>query len=194
MIGDAASLLVVTYASVLAAELLGDRSLYSITALASRFDPRTVLVGVSAGFAAKTSVAVLLAGMIARLPATVLSVVSAGAFLVSAVLIWRDDERMQPGAALAVNASAARVIPTAFTSIFCTEWGDPGQLATATLAARSHAPVVVWTGATLALVTKGILAITLGMGLRRYVPRVQLRRGAIALCVLLSGLSLVVRG
>lgn len=193
-IGDAASIGAVAYTSVLAAELLGDRSLYSITALASRFNPRGVLVGVSAAFAAKTTIAVLLAGLVAGLPRTAIAVVSAAGFLVTAVMLWRDDERAEPARVAAAPTPIARVVPTAFMSIFCMEWGDPGQLATATLAARSQAPGVVWAGATLALVTKGILALTLGLGLRRYVPRTSLRRGAIALCVLLSGLSLVVQG
>lgn len=190
--GDAASWFALTYASVLAAELLGDRSLYSIAALASRFRPSAVLLGVSAGFAAKAYVAVILAGFVARMPRPLLMAVSAVAFLVSAVLIWRDAEAREASRESVEARRAGHVVPTAFAAIFFTEWADPGQLATATLAARSHMAIVIWAGATLALTTKGVLAATLGVGLRHYVPRQLLRRGAIVLCLLLSGLSLVV--
>jgi putative Ca2+/H+ antiporter (TMEM165/GDT1 family) len=51
--------------------------------------------------------------------------------------------------------------------IFFSEWADFGQLAAAALAAKTHAPVAVWLGGSLALCTKGALALALGVSLRR---------------------------
>lgn len=73
-----------------------------------------------------------------------------------------------------------------FCAIFSTEWGDIGQLITAALAIRYHAYFLVWLGATLALVTKGVLAMTVGMTLRRCVPAQLLRYGAISVCLLMG--------
>jgi putative Ca2+/H+ antiporter (TMEM165/GDT1 family) len=82
-------------------------------------------------------------------------------------------------------------VPVAFSAVFFTEWADVGQITTATLVARYHAPAPVFLGATLALATKGAAAITLGPGLRRWVPSRQVRRGGIAICLVLGVLSLV---
>ena len=78
-----------------------------------------------------------------------------------------------------------------FAAIFFSEWGDVGQLAAATLAARYHAPFIVWSGATLALMTKGLLALTLGAGLSRRLPQNVLRYGALSLCLTMGVLSLL---
>jgi putative Ca2+/H+ antiporter (TMEM165/GDT1 family) len=74
----------------------------------------------------------------------------------------------------------------AFGAVFFTEWGDPGQIAAASLAARYQDTWLVWSAATLAMLTKGLLAVTLGVGLRRFLPRHVLRVGAASLCVVLS--------
>ena len=55
-----------------------------------------------------------------------------------------------------------------------------------TAAARSHAPVMVWIGATLALVTKGALALVFGVGLSRRVPRKAMRFVALTACLVMS--------
>lgn len=57
----------------------------------------------------------------------------------------------------------------AFAAIFFSEWGDIGQITAATLAARYAAPLIVWLGAVSAMVTKGLLAASLGAGIRRWI-------------------------
>lgn len=190
---DMLSWFAAAYATVLVAELVGDRSVYSIGALTSRFPALPVLIGVIPAFAAKAFAGVLVGAFVGRLPERVVAAATAGAFLVSALAIWRDRPEPEEGLR-ATPARWSRVALTAFASVFFTEWADAGQLAVAALAARSTSAVSIWAGATLALATKGVVAITLGVGLRRYLPHVQLRRGAIAMCLLMSGLSLVSRG
>lgn len=53
-----------------------------------------------------------------------------------------------------------------FCSFSLTEWGDPGQFAAAALVPRFHLTLATWLGASLALMLKGGLAITLGLPIR----------------------------
>jgi putative Ca2+/H+ antiporter (TMEM165/GDT1 family) len=62
-------------------------------------------------------------------------------------------------------------------------------LAAATLAARYRLPSVVWAWAVLAMMTKGILAITLGANLRSRVPREVLRYATFGLCLAMGILA-----
>jgi putative Ca2+/H+ antiporter (TMEM165/GDT1 family) len=186
------SWLAIAWVSVLAAELIGDRSLYAISALAARFRAAPVLFGIAPAFAGKALVAVLLGDLIARLPHALVSVLSAASFAVSAIVIWREREKATVPHARPERGSLS-VISIAFSSVFFVEWADPGQLMTAALAARSHAPVSIWLGATLALMTKGAVAVGIGKGVRHVVPSGIVRRGAMAICIVLGLLSLVLR-
>jgi putative Ca2+/H+ antiporter (TMEM165/GDT1 family) len=57
-----------------------------------------------------------------------------------------------------------------FAAIFFSEWGDVGQIMAATMAVKNPTvPLVVWAGAVSAMVTKGILAATLGAGIRQWI-------------------------
>jgi putative Ca2+/H+ antiporter (TMEM165/GDT1 family) len=77
----------------------------------------------------------------------------------------------------------------AFAAIFFSEWGDVGQVTAATLTARYQMPLIVWLGASAALLTKGLLAVTLGRGLRRHIPGHVLRPVSAALCLLMGVVS-----
>lgn len=188
----ALSIMAAAYVAVLAAELLGDRSLCAIGAMAARFRALPLLGGITAAFMGKALAAVLLGSAVARLSGPTIALISAASFLGSAVLLWLRDDGGGAGRQPAVVAGGwGAATPVAFSSVFFTEWADVGQITTATLAARYHAPAAVWLGATLALVTKGALAITLGVGLRRVVPTHYLRRAAIAICLVMGVVSLV---
>lgn len=183
------SVLATAYLAVLAAELIGDRSLCAIGAMAARFRTPPLLCGIVAGYMGKALAAVLLGSAIGRLSGQALALISAVSFLWSAALLWRGDAEDCPQVVVAEGWRATA--PVAFSSVFFTEWADVGQITTATLAAHYNSPVRVWIGATLALATKGVLALTFGVGLRRIVPARQLRRGAIVVCLVMGGLSLV---
>ncbi len=172
-------LFVLSYWAVFLPEVLGDRCLYTVGALVTQFRPAAVFAGIVLAFMGKALAAALFGGVIAGLPAMVVAGLSGLTFLLTAVVIWRK----RPGAPPPPSEPRARgagALATAFGSIFFSEWGDVGQVTTATLVARYHAPGLVWLAATLALVTKGGLALTLGLGLRRYVPQSALRYAALA--------------
>ena len=78
----------------------------------------------------------------------------------------------------------------AFGSLFFTEWGDPGQISAAALVLKSHSPWAIWLGGTGAMVTKGVLAMTLGGKLAEQFPRRTLRTLASTCCALLGVVAL----
>ena len=181
--------LLTSYWTVLVAELLGDKSIYTVASLALRFRTFIVLGGMLIAFAAKMFIAVLLGQTLAQMPVHWLQGLSAMIFFFAAVLIW--IKRPKPGYAQpAVTRiwSRAAVIP--FASLFFSEWGDPGQISAAALTAKSQLPLIIWLGGTLALVTKGVFAMILGLKLRDRLPQNALRIIATASCCTLGVLAL----
>jgi putative Ca2+/H+ antiporter (TMEM165/GDT1 family) len=185
-----ASIVLLAYWTVLLAELLGDKSIYTVASLGMRFPMAAVFGGMVAAFGAKMMVAVWLGHALSALPPRLMNLVSAAAFFLSALVIWIQ----RPELVVEESPSSSRSFRAAavcFLSLFFTEWGDPGQIAAAALSMRTQSPWAPWLGGTFALVTKGTLALTLGYGLRDRLPRGTLRRFAAATCCVL-GLSAVI--
>ena len=183
------------YATVLASELGGDRSLVSVGALATRFPPGLVFAGLLLAFAGKSAAAVLLGRSITGLPAGAVTLFGTAALLVAALSIWRAPRPLPVGEGASTHQGSMRAgsgaVAASFANVFFAEWGDPGQLATATLASQSAAPLTVWAGATLAMATKGALALGLGRVLRRYVSDRTLRIGATSACLVMALLTVL---
>lgn len=183
-------LLLVTYATVIISELVGDKSIYTISSLAMRFRPLYVFSGLAAAFMLKMLAAVLLGQAVGSLPASLVGGVSAVTFLVTALVIWfkkRDAAAVRGERDLYFKRAAL----ITFAAVFFSEWGDVGQITAATLTARYQMPLIVWIGASTALLTKGLLAVTLGRGLRKYVPGHVLRPVSASLCLLMGVVSAV---
>jgi putative Ca2+/H+ antiporter (TMEM165/GDT1 family) len=182
--------LLAAYWTVLIAELVGDKSIYTVSSLALRF--RTSIVGgaLVLAFAGKMLVAVLLGRAVVHLHFRWLNLVSAGAFFLSAMLIWFDEPKSE-AAESAPDIHWARAAVICFASVFFSEWGDPGQIAAAALAAKAHSWIAPWLGGTLAMVTKGALAMTLGQRLRDLLPQWTLRSLASASCGFLGVLAML---
>jgi Ca2+/H+ antiporter, TMEM165/GDT1 family len=183
------SLLVTLYLAVLLAELLGDKTLYTVGTLATEYPLASVLGGAGVAVAAKMAVAVLLGNVVACLPALVVSIVSAASFLVMAVTLWRAKPESKGAESSPKSGSWARGTSAAFLAIFLTEWADFGQIATAALVAEYGHPLLVWVAASLAMLTKVVVAAVFGMGFRRWVPRCVLRPVTTAVCVLMAVLA-----
>jgi len=182
------SVLFATYAIVLGAEIVGDKTLYTIGTLATRYRLLPVFVGSSVAFMLKMLAAVLLGREISELPRWLVASVSAITFFAMALVIWlgKPEER-RPFAT--DSRSWIKIGFVSFASIFFSEWGDVGQIATATLAARYQLWFVVWVGAVLAMMTKGTLAMTIGLGLRNRISVKVLRYVTSAICVTLGILA-----
>ena len=76
---------------------------------------------------------------------------------------------------------------TTFTTVFLAELGDKTQLAALLLSAQSGRPVLVFVGASLALICSSLVGVLLGRWLARVMPAHQLERLA---GLLMVGLSL----
>ncbi len=179
----------VAYGIVFVAELVGDKAIYTIGTLATRYGPLPVFAGIVAAFMGKMLAAVLIGQSIATLPRIFLATISALTFFMLALLFWFRKTEARPTHSGEPEHWYSPSI-TAFGAIFFSEWGDVGQIAAATVAAQYRAPLTVWAAATLAMTTKGMLAIALGVGLRRHLSQTLLRRVALCLYVVMGIASL----
>ena len=181
-----------TYGAVFLAEIAGDKLLYTTGVLATRYRPAPIMVGMAVAFMAKMAVAVAIGDAISRLPPLLVAAVTATSFIGVAWVVWRKplsgadrEPKDRHGAGKAAMVS--------FAAIFFSEWGDVGQITAATMAARYPSPVVVWFGAVTAMVTKGVLAASIGAGVRGWIQRTfspkVIRYGGVGLLLLLGVLA-----
>jgi len=185
------SVFFIAFSTVLLAELLGDKTLYTLGTLATRFRLAPIVTGAALAFSLKMAAAVLLGHAISRLPAFVITALSAITFLGMALGIFlqlraskvsvREPEPPK---------STTAALVTSFVAIFVPEWGDPGQLAAALLVAQGEPGLLVWAAGTLAMTIKAALAGTLGLGLRRFVPQNAMRLASAFVFVMLGLLAL----
>lgn len=174
--------------TVLIAELVGDKSMYTLTSLTLRFRAGPVFLAFAAASGAKMLVAVLLGSAVIRFQSHWTYAVSGVAFFISAILIWTEKPKLvsadQPQPAGWTKGALA-----CFASFFLTEWGDPGQISAAALVLKSHLMLGTWLGGTLAIMTKGAVAMTIGMQIRDRLPQRTLRLVASASCFVLGILA-----
>jgi putative Ca2+/H+ antiporter (TMEM165/GDT1 family) len=181
-------LIVAAYATVFVAEMLGDKSLLTISSLAARFRALPLCCGIAAAFMGKMLAAVLLGRTVAELPSSLVAAISAASFFITGLFIWfRKPGQLNSERDASRTLSEVSLI--SFGVIFLSEWGDVGQITAAALTARYGAPFMVWLGATMALMTKGALAIGLGAGLQRFIPQHGLRRVALCVCLVMAILA-----
>jgi len=83
-------------------------------------------------------------------------------------------------------ASFGAVFLTTFTTVFLAELGDKTQLAALLLSAESGRPVLVFIGASLALISSSLVGVVLGRWLSRVLPPGQLERLAGILMIALG--------
>ena len=84
------SILLATCWTVLVAEPIGDKTIYTITSLASHYSPAAVYVGITVAFMGK----MLFAEMI-HIPANITAVVSAPILFGTAEVLWRRCELLK---------------------------------------------------------------------------------------------------
>src|SRR5215831_12231315 len=130
-----------TYGAVFAAEIVGDKLLYTTGVLATRYRPGPIMLGMLIAFMAKMGVAVAVGEVIAQLPPLLVAAITLTSFLGVAYAVWqkpvvRTDQELREKYAKAAMVS--------FAAIFFSEWGDVGQITAATMAASHHAPLLVW--------------------------------------------------
>lgn len=175
-----------TYGAVFVAEIVGDKLLYTTGVLATRYRSVPIMIGMVFAFMAKMAAAVAVGSAIAKLPPLLVAGVTAASFIGVAITVWRKPEERS---SFEKDHRASRAAMVSFAAIFLSEWGDVGQITAATMTARFGAPVVVWIGAVAAMATKGVLAASIGAGVRQWIanrvsPRIVRYAGVSMLLVL----------
>jgi putative Ca2+/H+ antiporter (TMEM165/GDT1 family) len=186
------ALFVTVFGVIFVAEL-PDKTALATLVLATRHRPLPVLVGAATALTVQSLVAVAAGQLLSLLPARPVHIGAGLLFIVSAVVMWRRKEEAEEAEARPEAASAWRSAWVVFVVVFIAEWGDLTQLATAAFAARYHAPVVVFTAATLALWAVTGIAVVVGNRAGKLLdPRVTQRIAAVLFALigaaLLSGL------
>ncbi len=85
------------------------------------------------------------------------------------------------------------ILITSFSTIFIAELGDKTQLATLMLSAQSGSPLIIFIGATLALISTSLLGVLIGQWISNNLPRQRFT--IVSGIIMLSlGLYLVIQG
>ena len=177
---------------------LPDKTFIATLVLATRFRPLLVWIGVTAAFLVQTVVAVLLGGLLARLPRTPVEVFATIMFLIGGFLLLRgaadaDKEELETVEEFshkgAATAHGLKVIATSFMVLFLAEWGDLSQLLTASLVIKDDDPVSVGVGAFAALAAVSGLGAVIGRILLTRMRLSTIRRVGGGVCLLLAAVS-----
>jgi putative Ca2+/H+ antiporter (TMEM165/GDT1 family) len=160
---------------------LGDKTLFMVLLLSSRYPPWRVFAGAALAFAVHGVIAVALGQLIGVLPREVIRYGSAAMFLwFGLVLLLRKPEA---GAQSPLERGAARPLLTSFTLIFVAEWGDATQILGAVLVAnnlarlgRLQASIAVLVGGVSGLWLGTALAAAVGHRAGRWLPEGPLRK------------------
>jgi putative Ca2+/H+ antiporter (TMEM165/GDT1 family) len=177
---------------------LPDKTFIATLVLATRFRPLLVWIGVTAAFLVQTVVAVLLGGLLARLPRTPVEVFATIMFLIGGFLLLRgaadaDKEELETVEEFshkgAETAHGLKVIATSFMVLFLAEWGDLSQLLTASLVIKYDDAVSVGVGAFAALAAVSGLGAVIGRILLTRLRLSTIRRVGGGVCLLLAAVS-----
>lgn len=153
----------ITYIAVLAAEVVGDKFLYTTGILATRYRATPMIAGIGLAFMVKMGAAVLVGDALARLPRPLLAAIAAAGIVIVAARFWHATKQSEAGRK---PHSTSEALMVSCASVLLSEWADFGQLTAAAMAARFNAPIAVWLGAVAAMMTKGVVAATLGVRIR----------------------------
>jgi putative Ca2+/H+ antiporter (TMEM165/GDT1 family) len=177
---------------------LPDKTFIATLVLSTRFRPLLVWVGVALAFLVQTLVAVLLGGLLARLPRTPVEVFATVMFLVGGFLLLRgaadaDKEELETVEEFsrkgAATAHGLTVVATSFMVLFLAEWGDLSQLLTASLVIKYDDPLSVGVGAFAALAAVSGLGALIGRVLLTRMRLSTIRRVGGSVCLILALVS-----
>ena len=177
------------FALILPSEL-PDKTMVATLVLSTRFPALPVWLGVTAGFAVQSAVAVAAGGLVSLLPSELVHAITAVMFAIGAVIMVREggedvaEEEREFAAEIGETPpgpSFRRAMVTSFLVLFAAEWGDLSQILTANLAAKYGDPIAVFVGAWVALATVAAIAVLSGRAVLRVVPLTWVRRLAAAL-------------
>ena len=143
---------------------LPDKTALAALVLASRNKAMPVFVGTAMALTVQSLIAVAAGGVLSMLPARPVHIGAGVLFVISALFMWKRavEEEDEDRKDVKITPSFWRTFAATFMVVFIAEWGDLTQIGTATLAARYHAPITVFAGATLALWAVAAIAVFIG--------------------------------
>lgn len=163
-----------SYILIFAAEI-GDKSQLVCMVLAARYRALPVLLGATLAFVILNTLAVTFGVAIANwVPAVLISAIVAVLFLIFGIQALRVEEEDDDKDTVKVDNHHSIFITTLLLISFA-EFGDKTQLAVVALSSTS-APLAVWLGSTLALVTTSALGVLAGQTILHRVPISLLHR------------------
>jgi len=172
-----------SFALIAAAEI-GDKSQLVCMTLASRHRAMPVLLGAIAAFAFLNTLAVVFGIAIASwLPEYIVATIVAflfAAFGIHSLRVEMEDENEE-----VKEKSGNGIFFTTFLLITVAEFGDKTQLAVVALSSTA-APIAVWFGSTIALVSTSALGILAGRTILQKVPLVLLHKISGTIFLMLS--------
>lgn len=199
----------VTFGTVFLVEA-PDTTFLATLVLATRYRPLLVWVGAALAFAAQTAIAVVLGSVVTLLPPTPVTILAGIIFLIGAIILIREARERQQNSkagdeelaevqeaimAKAKPTTGVKAIATSFVVLLVAEFGDLSHLLIISMVARYQAPVEVYSGALVALLTVAALAVLFGKTLMR-VGKVHwvFYSGAVVCLVLVFGAALELLG
>ncbi len=112
--------------------MVGDKTFYTLGTLAARYRLLPIFCGSLLAFMLKMLAAVLLGSTVAQLPQILVASLSTTTFFIMAFVTW--FKKPEEGTPVATDSlSWCGIALGSFSSIFFSEWGDVGQIATAML-------------------------------------------------------------
>ena len=144
---------------------LPDKTALAALVLATRHKPVPVFVGAALALTVQSIVALVAGQLLSLLPPRGVHIGAGIVFLVSAIFMWRreaEEDDWKVGSEKEPERSFLSALALVFGVVFIAEWGDLTQFATAAMAARYHAPLTVFLGATLALWAVTAIAVFVG--------------------------------
>jgi putative Ca2+/H+ antiporter (TMEM165/GDT1 family) len=189
------NLFISTFVLIFVAEL-PDKTAFATLFLATCHHPMAVFLGAAAAFVIQSLVAVAFGSLLSLLPPQFVHLAAGILFLVFAVQMWRReevpcDQEVECDSKEKVRRFS-KSVASAFMTIFIAEWGDLTQLATATLAAKYHAPVTIFTSSTLALWLVTAIGVIIGSQATKWLqPQLLQRTAASAFAVV--GIVLLIK-
>jgi Ca2+/H+ antiporter, TMEM165/GDT1 family len=175
---------------------LPDKTFLATLALATKYRPLLVWIGVGLAFTVQTIVAVTAGGLISLLPSKWVHLAAGALFIIGAVILFREgrsaaDEDEENVADKAEPATGVRAVVACFLVLFLAEWGDLSQLLSVSLVARYKDPISVFIGALAALLLVSALAVVLGKQLLRFIKLHVLHFISAALCLAIGVFTVV---
>ena len=163
-----------TFGLIAIAEL-GDKTQLTVIALSAGYDRMKVFTGVILAFILVTGLGILVGQTIFNfISPGQIKIIAGLLFVIFGIWTLRSKETCENEK---VTMIASPLIST-FSMIFFAEMGDKTQLSAITLAAKYDSPILVFSGAVVALALISILGIIVGKKMCELVPLSKIRLGA----------------